>query len=99
MRCGFIGTPSKLHGSKTDRGDQEPRVSERAIANFCIHRVTLILRGPAKSSGLRRHSQFPSREKRVGLPGSQTFLAPCYEFVTERILHLSDPQRLVRLDC
>ena len=66
MRCGFIGTPSKLHGSKTDRGDQEPRISERAIANFCIHKVTLILRVEVKSSGLRVRSTIRSAKNPIG---------------------------------
>jgi hypothetical protein len=71
-----------LHGSKTDRGNQEPRISERAIANFGIHRVTVILRGAAKSSGLRYCSHFRSWIKTAWASLGQIFWASGYEFVT-----------------
>src|SRR5580704_766216 len=48
-RC-LIGAPAELHGSKSDRGDKKPRISELAIANFYIHSYTLILRVWTKSS-------------------------------------------------
>src|SRR5260370_40371032 len=44
VRRYLIGAPAELHGSKTNRGYQKPRISELAIANFYIHSSTLILR-------------------------------------------------------
>src|ERR1700676_1344365 len=62
-RC-LIGAPAKLHGSESDRGDKEPRISELAIANFYIHSYTLILRVLTKSSTEVRTCKAATRDPR-----------------------------------